>query len=702
MLRLSLRYKLMIIIVIAIAVPLSILGTISYLGTEQSVEYLVEDNLDHISQAASEAIEQEINSIYRTIEIMSYRQDLIDITTGDTESLNSAFNYLSNIGRENDDLLLNLVITDNMGKAIITSDSLTPDMDLGGVPNVEASLDGEASNSDFIAASGEGVEGQNIISVSYPLISDGQVTGTIIGALKAENITKHVENIEVGEKGYGFLMEKDGLLVSHPDETKILNENLMETGSDELKGFIKEAQEGNSGNGKYTYNGNESLVSYIPVGDWILSTIADYNENMAPAYAIRRNVTITIILSLIIFIILAYIFINKSVIRPVAQLQALMHKVGEGDLTVSSNISTKDELQELGDDFNMMIANQSNLVSEVIKDAQSLNESSEELAASIEESTASTEEISDSIQNVANVTVSQDNSIVEISEVLVQLSSLIQIAQRRAGMASENSKSTMDVAIEGREKIKEAVEAIENIRDVSTETEDTLQSLSEVSERVSGIIETINAISDQTNLLALNANIEAARAGEHGKGFAVVAEEVRKLSEQTSVESGQIAGLVNEMLQDIQRAVNSMNASRDAVENGVKVSNETDVTFVEIFDSVKKIGEDIDQISDITQDEVANSDKIIKLIDGIASTSERITDDSQDVAAVIEEQNAVSESLASIAEESTVMANELTNLVENFIVNEYRNDKEVINEETIEDNNEVGYLEEEGDDQNEY
>ena len=70
MLRLSLRYKLMIIIVIAIAVPLSILGTISYLGTEQSVEYLVEDNLDHISQAASEAIEQEINSIYRTIEIM--------------------------------------------------------------------------------------------------------------------------------------------------------------------------------------------------------------------------------------------------------------------------------------------------------------------------------------------------------------------------------------------------------------------------------------------------------------------------------------------------------------------------------------------------------------------------------------------------------------------------------------------------------
>lgn len=675
--KLSLKYKVMGILILIIAVPLIILGIISYVETQSSIKGLVEEDLDHMSEATAKSIEEEIDAIYRNVKIMSYRQDLIDITTGNEESLGNAFNYLSNVARENDDLILNLVVTDSTGKAIITSDTMTPDMDLSGVKNIQDSLNGEASNSGVIEASGTD-ETVHIVSISYPLMSNGQVTGTLIGALRFDNIAKHVEEVTVGKKGYGFLIDKDGLVLNHPDKDRILSENLMETGSEELKVLIKDAQEGNTGNGQYSYNGNQKIVSYVPVGDWIVTTTADYIEVMKPAHDIRRNVIITIILALLISIIVGFLFVNKNIVKPITHLEALMNKVGKGDLRVASNVTTGDELQKLSEGFNAMVLNQSNLVSTIIKDANDMYHSSEELAASIEEVTASTEQISENIQNVAGVTVRQDDSIVEISEVLVQLSSLIQIAQRRASMASDNSNETMDVATEGRSKIREAVEAIENIRDVSTDTENILKSLSEVSERVSGIIETINGISDQTNLLALNANIEAARAGEHGKGFAVVAEEVRKLSEQTSIESGQIASLVNEMLQDINRAVESMNLSREAVENGVKVSNETDETFVNIFDAVKQIGEDINQISEITKDEVASSDKIIKLIDDIATTSENITSDSQDIAAVIEEQNAVTESLAGVAQESTAMANELTNLVEKFDVidNEKRGDVE--------------------------
>lgn len=662
----SLKTKLMTIIFLVITIPLIILGTISYRNTANSIEKIIEGNLDKMSTSLADSIDQELDAVYKNIQIMSSRQDLTDITTGNLESKDSAFNYISSIV-ENQDDLLNIMILDLNGDAIISSDSPNPDLNLGMATDFKEALEtGKEANGGVIESSVQ--EGQYIVSLSQPLISNGKVTGVLMAALKFENIAEHIDKIKVGQKGYAFLLNKEGLVLDHPVKEKILTENLSETGSEDLKGHIKKAQQGKSGDGYYTYEGNKKFVSYVPTKDYIVSITADYNEYMKPAHDIRRDVIITIILSVLIASILSYLFVNKNIVNPIRHLQKLMHRVGEGDLTVSSDINTGDELQELSDDFNLMVRSQSNIVGTVIRSSNEMSQTSEELAASIEEVTASTEEISDSIQDVAGVTVDQDKSIVEISSVLVQLSSLIQISQRRAQLAKESSMKTVDVANQGRTKVKQTVSAIENIKVVSADTEDILGSLSEVSGRVSGIIQTINDISDQTNLLALNANIEAARAGEHGRGFAVVAEEVRKLSEQTSVESGMIASLVNEMLEDIEKAVSSMALSREAVENGVRVSSETDSTFVDILDSVNEIGTEVDEIVDTTQDEVANSDKIIELIDSIATTSENISKDSQEIASVVQEQNAVSQSLASVAEQSTAMANELTSLVERFKV----------------------------------
>lgn len=663
----SLKTKLMAIIISVITVPLIILGTISYLNTANSIEKIIENNLDQMSASLSESIQQELDSVFKNIQIMSYRQDLVDITTGDAEKKDEAFNYLANIVEENKDMLLNIIVLDTNGDAIVTSDSLNPDLNLENATDFQEVLKtSNMANGGVIESSVE--KGQYIVSLSYPLVSEGQVTGVLMAALKFENITKHLDKIKVGKEGYAFLLNKQGLILAHPLKEKVLNENLLETGSEDLKSLIKNAQEGKIGEGYYTYEGEKKFVSYVPTKDYIVSITADYDEYMTPAYEIRRDVVIIILSSILIASLLSYLFVNKNIVNPIRQLQNHMHKVGQGDLTVKSNIRTRDEIQDLSDDFNSMVSSQSNIVGTVIRSSNEMSESSEELAASIEEVTASTEEISDSIQEVAGITVDQDKSIVEISEVLVQLSSLIKISQRRAQLARESSIKTIEVANQGRSKVRETVSAIENIKTVSKDTESILESLSEVSVRVSGIIETINDISDQTNLLALNANIEAARAGEHGRGFAVVAEEVRKLSEQTSRESGMIASLVNEMLEDIEKAVNSMTLSREAVENGVEVSSQTDSTFVDILDSVHEISSEVDEIAETTQDEVANSDKIINLISTIASTSENISRDSQEIAAVVEEQNAVSQSLASVAEESTAMANELTGLVEKFKV----------------------------------
>lgn len=59
----------------------------------------------------------------------------------------------------------------------------------------------------------------------------------------------------------------------------------------------------------------------------------------------------------------------------------------------------------------------------------------------------------------------------------------------------------------------------------------------------------------------MNASIEAARAGEAGKGFAVVAEEIRQLSEQTKDATNRITDIIQDLNEDAQHAMDSMEHS---------------------------------------------------------------------------------------------------------------------------------------------
>ena len=272
------------------------------------------------------------------------------------------------------------------------------------------------------------------------------------------------------------------------------------------------------------------------------------------------------------------------------------------------------------------------------------------------------------MQEVAGNAETQSTSIVETSQVLVELSSLVQIAQNKSTSSKENSDRMSSVAHTGREKVLETVKAMELINSSSNETANILDLLEVLSKKVSGIISTINNISSQTNLLALNAAIEAARAGEHGRGFSVVADEVRKLSEETSIGSNEISGLVSEMVLEIEKAVKSMEIGNEAVKNGVIVVEETDKAFVDIISAIEVIAKDVEQIAEVTREEVASSEKIINLIDAVASSSETTASSSQQVAAATEEQSASIQNIASISEETSAMANSLSDLVDKFII----------------------------------
>lgn len=662
----SLRVKLLVSFFLVITIPLGVLGFLSYQMSSNALQETIEQQLHEATSQTSKAVIQTTDSVKKVLQILSHNQDVIQAAAGQDEAINqAAYNYLNKEYKGNSDLLETLIVADINGRGILSNESPYMDMDLTDRDYVKKAIQGTTAMSEVITSK---VSGDLVVAIAEPLFLENRVVGVLIGSIKFENISKHVGEIKIGESGYGYMVNRDALVVAHPNEENILKLNISEIDNQELKALAEKMKAGEAATGFYTFEGVYKFVSFEPAGNWVVAVTANYDDYMSTALEIRFNTIRIAIVSIFAAMIFAYFFAQLGIISPIRKLQGLMNRAGEGDLTVVAQIYTKDEIQELAASFNQMIEHQSHIVSQVRSGAQELAAASEEMAASSEQVNATTQAIGTSIQEVAKDMDQQNHSVVEVSKVLVQLSSLVQLAQNKAMGANKSAEHTMETAAQGRNKVNGTVAAMEVIEHSTNDTAEILRALNDLSLRIGGIINTINQIAEQTNLLALNAAIEAARAGEHGRGFAVVAEEVRKLSEESNRGANEITVMIEEMVAQTERAVLSMNHGKDAVENGVKVVNETDQSFIGIIRAVEDMVKDIKEIVEITKDEVATSDQVIKLIDTVATITEATSANGEEVAAATEEQLAAVQTLAATAEEASSMANSLDELVRKFIV----------------------------------
>ncbi|KPU45114.1 methyl-accepting chemotaxis protein McpA [Oxobacter pfennigii] len=672
--KLSIKIKLAGTFLMFIAIPMMILGFFSYRMSSGSLQQVIEQQLRQQNQDIAEAIDMTAQSVMKFIKAASRNEDVINASASlrtNEEAKDKAINYLTALKKDDSQLIESLVITDAYGVAMITDDSKNPDMNLSDRDYVKKALSGTEAMSEVLTSR---ITGNTVVAAAVPLISEGRVTGLIVATINFNEIVKASTEAIIGQNGYSYMIDRTGLLVSHPVTEKILAENLSDSDSRELVALVEKMKAGETGEGFYTYEGVYKFVRFQPVGDWVVALTANYDEYMAPARTILIDTIIITAAAIIIALFLAFFISSKEIVNPIRKMQKLMEIAGSGDLTARSDIKSKDELEALGNSFNDMMEHQSQIVSQVRAGAQELAASSEEMAASAEQVSSAAQQINLSIQEVSDNAEHQNGAVVTASQVLVQLSSLVQMAQNKAMSANKNAVETKEAAKYGRIKVEETVKAMDKISISTNDTAKVVAALNELSNKVGGIITTINAIAEQTNLLALNAAIEAARAGEHGKGFTVVAEEVRKLSEQSNTGANEIAMLVNEMIKHTEKAVSSIDGGKEAVENGVRIANETDKSFVNIINAVEQIVGDVEEIDDITKDEVATSDQVIKLIDTIATITETTSANSQEVSAATEEQTATIETIASTAEETSSLSAGLEELVRRFKVKGEKND----------------------------
>ncbi|MUK92050.1 HAMP domain-containing protein [Aliivibrio fischeri] len=346
---------------------------------------------------------------------------------------------------------------------------------------------------------------------------------------------------------------------------------------------------------QYRNIGN-SMVSSINALSQRVNEFSDIamKESYEKNTQVKTTAGLTILAVFIISMITAW-WLSGLIVNPIQQIQLIIRRLAEGDLTVRANADGDNEIATLSKDINTT-------ASQLQTTVEALSRISEDVAA------ASTE-------LAAVMTEAENNSQQELSEIeqvasaVNELSSTANNVSDNALAADKTARETNELAHNGLDIFTQSNKASEEMGSALTDAAVVVNRLKEQSEQINNVVEVIRGVSDQTNLLALNAAIEAARAGESGRGFAVVADEVRMLAARTQDSTQEIQTIIESLQEQSNLANASMESSLDKLELNKELTAKAGDALLQITNSIASINDMNTQVataaeeqSQVTQD----------------------------------------------------------------------------------------------------
>jgi methyl-accepting chemotaxis protein len=430
-----------------------------------------------------------------------------------------------------------------------------------------AATEGSIASPPYIDASTK----QPIITFAQGLRRNGQLVAVAGGDVTLKRVVEEVTAAQLPGNGYAFLITQDGAVIAHPAADSALKKI-----SEVVPGLTPDSVPRDGAIHNTTLNGVKYFMVLQPVGKtgWLMGALVPHDAALAPVQHMLYTLLGVLAACIALASVAAWLGIAQ-LMRGLASMRDAMRSVasGSGDLTLRLPVKGNDELAEIAQAFNQFVAALQQMFTQVRQYAESLADTAEQLdrtAGQIaEDSRSQASELANTAATIEQVTV----SINHIAEHVGETEALV----TRSRQGSISSQDGMEAVAQ---EMHAVVGAIASLRSV-------MDGLSSKSEEIRGIVNTIHDIADQTNLLALNAAIEAARAGEQGRGFAVVADEVRKLAERTSSATVQIAGIMDQVIDQTgdaaehvgstqQRVTQSMRHTEEAAGRVARVREHTD------------------------------------------------------------------------------------------------------------------------------
>ncbi len=531
-------------------------------------------------------------------------------------------------------------------------------VDISGEPFFQEALNGTVyMSSPYVTAS------DMFLIVSAPVTMDGDISGVLYFQCDAQILQSIVEEIQIGEEGESYILDKNGVTIACGDVDAVLEqENITEEAAENpnnedlqtLAAIERKMLDGETGIAFYSYaeDNSKNIQGYTPIpgtDGWSVAVTMDEDEFMHDAN-VRNTRQIAVTAALCIFVMLISVILSLSIARPIVRCADRLRALAEGDLkSPVPEVKSKDEVHILAGSIASLISHFQDIVNEVgtvlsaiangdlTKNAdgadypgdfsnlqnylQIINEKLNNTLSDIVEASV---HVSTNAGQMASSSSTLSQGAVEQSEAVERLS------QTMSDMDRDAKKTDTDV-IEAKKLVDYNGEELQKSGDYIKNLNQAMNLIMASTDEISHIIDTIEDIALQTSILALNASVEAAHAGPAGEGFAVVAGEIRELA----AKSDEAAKATLELIKRSTEAANGGNeivkqvttSVTNVVEKSTLIAEQMNIVSEAIERQTEAIGQvsiSLSQISNVVQSNTSTAEESAVSSDELSKQAARL------------------------------------------------------------------------------
>lgn len=466
------------------------------------------------------------------------------------------------------------------------------------------------------------------IRMGMPVKGEEGTVLYVVGIYKYDLLNDVISSINLGKSGMAYMVNREGIVTGHPDQSLALGGSTLAQLSDGNKEAVERVTTGETGAVEFPVGGEQMLAAFSPIRGTQWSLViqipkSDYSHFINGAMLVSFTATLAVLLVSILLVLR----LARSISRPVKGVTERMVALSNGDLhTQVRSVRTGDELELMTRTLDATLESMNRYISDIQQvltqvaegdlrtgprvdykgdfvlirgSLQTITESMNETLLGFRDAA---DRLTDMAEQLSGQSVQLHQASLEQNQSAEELVSEVTHVKDQLADVKESSSQT-------RSQTEEITQRIRNANEQMAALSSAMDDISANAQQITKIAKDIEDIAFQTNLLALNASVEAAHAGEAGSGFAVVANEVKQLADKSAKAA--------------QSATRMVNNTKTIIQNGVVLTADTADSLRAILGVSAQISTISDQLAQAVEGQESALTVMEARIDNISAIADR-------------------------------------------------------------------------------